>query len=197
MVVTKEIELAEEFVETKFIESHIDYTGEELRSHFVRDISGIELDGVVSFIGGCNVSGSSLVDMEDFEKGDYIKAEKMLHFIGEHFSVPLREGNYRLRLFASIVCDRVGEMCGCRVKRIGDDLFVGERKLSVAICTVSPVSVLFHFGINIDPSGAPVDAVGLHELGISPRSLAESVLDAYSTECRDVEYAIRKVRGVG
>ncbi len=184
------------FVETKFIEGRMDYTGKELRSHFVREVSGIRLDGVVSFIGGCEVRSSSLVDMEDSEKGDYIRAEEMLHFIGEHFAVPLREGNFRLRLFASIVREKIEEMCGCEVRRVGDDLFISERKLSVAICTLSRVSVLFHFGVNIDPSGAPVDAVGLRELGISPRAFAESVLDAYSSECEDIEYAMRKVRGV-
>ncbi len=183
-------------VGTRFLETRIDYNGKQLRSHFVREVSGIKLDGVVSFIGSCDVSGSALVDMEDFEQGDYIKAKEMLHFIGEHFDVPLKEGNFRLRLFASIVRERLEELCSCRVRREGDDLFVDGRKLSVAICTRSQTSLLFHFGVNIDPEGAPVEAVGLGELGVSPEALASSVLESYGAECLDVEYALRKVRGV-
>ncbi len=182
------------FIETKFIVDRIDYTGKELRSHFVREIGSIELDGVISFVGACDVSEDSLIDLEDYEAGDFIRAKTMLHFIGEHFGVPLKEANFRLRIFATIVKEKVEELSGKRIKRIGDDLFVSGRKLTVAIATYTGVSSVFHFGINIDPFGAPIDAIGLKDLKVDPEELAKEVLSSYEHECFTVEVALRKVR---
>jgi hypothetical protein len=121
----------------------------------------------------------------------------MLHFLAEHFQQPLREGNVRLRLFASIVKETLEEMApGIAVKRDGDDLYVNGRKLTVAICTVSALSTLFHYGININPAGAPVAAVGLKKFDIDPKRFGAAVLDRYERECESLERAIRKVRGV-
>lgn len=184
-------------VETICIEGDIDYSGSELRSHFIRENAGIKGDGVVSFTGRCHVEGKMLVDLEDAERGNRIVAHRMLHFIGEHFSCSLREGNLRLRVFTSIVKEVLeGLDTRMKIARKGDDLFIDGRKLTVAICTASPTSILFHFGINIDPAGAPVPAVGLDELGIDAVSLARSVMDRYRTECESIEWALRKVRGV-
>jgi hypothetical protein len=182
---------------TVFVEERIDYTGLELRSHFIRERTGIETDGLIAFIGRCRVEGNALVDLEDSEAGDFIEAERMLHFIGEHFAVGAREGNLRLRLLVAIVRELMEkDVGGAGIERKGDDLFVQDRKLTVAIATVSPVSSLMHLGVNIDPAGAPVAAVGLEELGIDPAGLARAVLERYGTECRSIEIALRKVRGV-
>jgi len=182
---------------TALVKERIDYTGRELRSHFIRERTGIETDGLIAFIGGCRVEGDALVDLEDSEAGDFIAAERMLHFIGEHFAVGPREGNLRLRLLVAIVRELIErETAGTAVERRGDDLFAGGRKLSVAVSTVSPVSSLMHLGVNIDPAGAPVEAVGLEELGVDPLGLAGAVLDRYGAECRSIEIALRKVRGV-
>jgi len=131
-------------VETAFLPEPLDYTGAELRSHFVRERGRIESDGVVAFVGACAVRGERLVDLEDAEAGDEIVAARMLHFIGEHFPCALREANLRLRLLVSIARDALAEAApSARVLRRGDDLFVGERKLSVAICTATPLSAVF------------------------------------------------------
>jgi hypothetical protein len=184
-------------VETRLLEEAVDYSGRELRSHFVREKARIAGDGVVAFIGACSVEGDSLVDIEDAEAGAVIKAERMLHFIGEHFERGLREGNILLRVFASIVGETLEESCtGVSVTREGDDLFIGNRKLTVAIVTRSPVSIVFHFGVNVDPSGAPVPAVGLDELGVDAKRFANEVLSRYRRELESVELAMRKVRGV-
>jgi hypothetical protein len=184
-------------IETAWIADGLDYTGGELRSHFVRETAGIKGDGIIAFQGGCNVAVDRLVDLEDRDAGSFIKARSMLHFICEHFHAPLREVNFRLRLFSSIVAREINGLApDAAVIRSGDDLFAGGRKLSVAIATVSPVSSLFHFGINVDPGGAPVAAAGLSELGVNVPGLAARVLDAYVQECSSVETALRKVRGV-
>ncbi len=184
-------------LETKWLAGRIDYSGRELRSHFIRERAGIRGDGLIAFTGGCSVSGDRLVDLDDAESMRFIEARLMLHFIGEHFQCPLSEGNVRLRLFASIVAETVEVLAPrIRVGRCGDDLFVEERKLSVAICTVSPVSTVFHFGVNVDPYGAPVPAVGLEELGVLPHELAGRAMETYARECESLGRAIRKVRGV-
>jgi hypothetical protein len=182
---------------TALLEERIDYTGLELRSHFIRERAGIETDGLIAFMGGCRVEGDALVDLEDSEAGDFIAAERMLHFIGEHFVVGPREGNLRLRLLVAIVRELIEESAaGTEIERRGDDLYTRGRKLTVAISTVSPVSSLMHLGVNIDPAGAPVAAVGLEELGIDPVELARAALERYGEECRSIELALRKVRGV-
>ena len=184
-------------VQTAFLAEEIAYTGAELHSHFVREKAGIPWDGVVAFMGACGVSGSRLVDLEDAEEQHEIVAKQMLHFIGEHFQCPLREGNVRLRLLASIVKETLEEMSpAVAVTRSGDDLFVNERKLTVAICTSSPLSLVFHLGVNVNPAGAPVSAVGLKKFGVDPKQFGLAVLDRYARECESIERALRKVRGV-
>ncbi len=184
-------------IEVRYLGEGIDYTGAELRSHFVRERSQIAVDGVVSFVGGCEVDGRHLVDLEDVAEGNFIRARRMLHFIGEHFQCPLREGNVRLRLFSSILKETIESMSpGTVVKRRGDDLFINERKLTVAVATATPVSTVFHCGVNIDPVGAPVPAIGLPELGIEVKPFALEALQRYRLECEAIELALRKVRGV-
>jgi hypothetical protein len=182
---------------TLILDEIIDYTGEQLRSHFVLDKTGIRSDGVVAFRGACAVTGPRLVDLEDAGQHSSIIAEEMVHFIGEHFEIPLREANCRLRLFVGIIGDMIRELSpGAAIARDGDDLFSAGRKLTVAIATVTPVSTVFHCGVNIDPRGAPVPAVGLSELGVDPLPFTEEVLGRYSEECLSIDAAVRKVRGV-
>jgi hypothetical protein len=184
-------------VETALLPEPQEYTGAELRSHFVRERSHIKSDGIIAFLGGCVVDSERLVDIEDAREGNEIVSKRMLHFIGEHFQCELREANFRLRLFISIAADTLEEMApAVRVMRNGDDLFVGDRKLSVAICTATPTSAVFHFGMNDDPLGAPVPAVGLAELGVDAKSFAITLLERYVAECESIELAVRKVRAV-
>lgn len=182
-------------IETVSIDRRIDYTGVELRSHFVRETAGIRTDGVVAFRGGCDVSGERLVDLEDSEEGSRITAREMQHFIGEHFRCTLSEAAWRLRIFVTIAGEALERLVpAVRTERRGDDLYVDGRKLTVAISTVTPVSAVFHCGVNIDPEGAPVPAIGLEELGADPAAFTAAVLDAYSAEVLSVENATRKVR---
>lgn len=82
------------------------------------------------------------------------------------------------------------------VVRRGDDLYDGGHKLSVSIATLSPRSALIHFGLDIDPAGAPVPARGLADYGVDPKELARAVLDAYERETASVRAATAKVRHV-
>ena len=192
----------------KFMDQEHNYTGRELRSHFIRTFTGIKDDGIVAFIGRADVVPRKMVDLEDRERDDHIESARMLHFIGEFFGIGLREMNYRLRLFIEdmrYVINHSRDIGVSPIHRDGDDLYQGNQKLSVAIATISPVSALFHFGVNIDPTGAPVPAVGLDEIthvgehedfSKKIKRLALTGMGMFGEEVYEIEEAIRKVEGV-
>ncbi|MCM2278202.1 MAG: DUF366 family protein [Oligoflexia bacterium] len=193
-------------ISTVFSKQERAYTGEELRPHFLLTELGLKGSGIGAFVGACRVRTEHLVDWEDRLAADRIEARWMVHFIGEFFGASgLREGVLLQRLFMSILCDEInarllgsgaGELC----RRDGDDLFfgkgAGQRKLSVSIVTASPVSLLLHAGINIDPEGAPVAAIGLNEIGIVPEEWISAVLARFEEEMRGIDWACAKVRPV-
>jgi len=170
------------------------YDGSQLRPHFVRARFGVAGDAAVVFRGPADVEGAALVDLEDRARQHVIRSADMLHLIVERFEVDLLVGILVQRLLASIVADQVrAQAPGRTVVRNGDDVRVDGRKLTVSIATVSPVSTLIHFGINVDPAGAPVPAIGLAELGIAPDAFAQKLLDALDAELEGVAEARSKV----
>jgi hypothetical protein len=179
----------------------ITYTGRELRSHWGLERTGVYGSLITAFVGPCDVPTAHLVDQEDRLANDHIRAKSMLHFIGEFYGTNLEAGVLYQRLFinwAETLLNKRLE-AGVRVVRSGDDLFVGDRKLSVSIATVSPVSVLIHWALNIDPTGAPVKAIGLAELGLKAAELldfAKQLLHYYSEEIEGIRLAQCKVRPV-
>jgi uncharacterized protein len=172
----------------------VPYTGEELRSHWLFHRFGLRGDAAAGFLGECEVTPEHMVDQADVAAGESIRAALMLHFIVEHFDTDLTRAILRQRLLVCLAQELLTGVKG--VRRVGDDLFVGDRKLSVSIATASPVSTLIHFALNVDPAGAPVPAVGLAELGVVPLPFAELLLTRYVEECRGIAAARCKVRGV-
>ena len=181
-------------MQTHLAAAPVAYTGRELRSHWILDAFGLKGDACVAFRGPCRVELAEMVDKADVARGVGIAAREMLHLICECFDPDLPRAVLRQRLLVATAGEHLRAVPGLR--RDGDDLYVGERKLSVSIATVSPISSLIHFALNIDPAGAPVPAVGLTELGVDPESLAESLLEAFATELAGIEAARCKVRAV-
>lgn len=177
---------------------HVPYSGRELRSHWIRETFGLAGDAIAAFLGPCEVTPQDMVDLDDARAGDGIRAALMLHFIAEHFDTNLERAVLRQRLLVALACEAVRKAASSAQRdaltRRGDDLFVGERKLSVSIATASPVSTLIHLGINVDPAGAPVPAVGLAELGADATALARDIMRAYAEELAGVRAARCKVR---
>ena len=174
------------------------YDGTQLRSHFALREFGIVGDSIVAFIGPCRVPLSRMVDLVDVRERSPIRAASMVHLIAEHFDESLEAAVLRQHVLAAIVAEEARQSASKRadVRRRGNDLFIGRRKLSVSVATRSPVSTLVHVGINIDPRGAPVPAVGLRELGIEPEALAHRLLDRYAEECAIAARSRAKVRPV-
>lgn len=182
-------------MEVRWLEAEEEYDGSQLRSHWIFDRLALLGDAAVAFLGPARVVGESLVDRVDARAGDFIYSPRMLHFIIEHFNPELELAVWRQRLLVALTGEVLNGL-GAVVRRAGDDLYVGTRKLSVSIATRSLTSSLIHLGLNVQAEGAPVPAVGLGELGLEPRSVAETVLEAYRDEVTGIRLAVAKVRGV-
>lgn len=182
---------------TKFLSDKIPYTGAELAPHWIAARTGEFRSAVVAFRGPCLVATGEMVDLEDRFQNARIEAKEMLHFLGEWFEGDLSLAVARQRLliagFAEFIRARLTPERAKDIRRRGNDLFVGDSKLSVSIVTATPVSTLFHFGVNIDFTGAPVQAAGLELLGIDPAELASVTLSAWAEEWRSMEKARCKV----
>jgi len=179
----------------KFITEPITYTGQELRSHWIYEKTGILDDAIIAFRGPARVEAEDLVDLKDKREGAFIYSEDMLHFLVEHFELDLEKAILRQRLLVSILKD---ELRGTEslIEQRGDDLFDGQRKLSVAIATLSGVSSLIHVGINISSQGTPVKTKGLADYGIDPEAFAQVIVVRYCQEIERIRLARCQVRGV-
>ncbi|MFH1096185.1 MAG: DUF366 family protein [Candidatus Desantisbacteria bacterium] len=183
----------------RFIQERIDYTGKQLRSHWIYENFEIPGDAIVAFRGTAVVD-KYLVDMVDLSKKEYIYSEDMLHFIVEHFSFDLEKTIAYQRLLIAIMCEGVNDyLKGCQIKRYGDDLYDEQDKLTVSIATLTHVSTMIHAGINISSKGTPVPTKGLLDYGMSEAditSFVETVLSRYTEEIKSMKMARCKVRGV-
>ena len=178
------------------LEAPVRYTGRELATGWVRGHVAVDGDGAaVAWVGPCRVETEDLVDMDDARVGAVIEAAEMAHVVIEHPGCSLRAGVLRQRLLVCILSEVLAER-GIDVRRDGDDLYRGERKLTVSIAAPSHRSCLIHLGINVDPAGAPVAAVGLDELGAPPVEVLRSLLDRYFCELKTAARAETKVREV-
>lgn len=189
------MEEEERQVKTFFLKERLLYDGSQMHSHWAYRNYSLPGDSIVAFIGPCDVKKEEMVDLEDLLKGEVIRAKEMLHFICEHFGVDLKEIVFRQRLLVFCAKEAL-ESLGFEILRAGDDLFFNDRKLSISIATITPVSGKIHLGINIDPEFAPVPAIGLREMGIEPVSFGEEVMKRYKEEISSISSAMSKVRGV-
>jgi len=179
----------------RFIDSENTYTGAELRPHYLLTKHNLKGSTLAAFIGPCMVETKNLVDWEDRLSGEIIKSKSMLHFLGEFFSISLKEGVLLQRLIVCLISEELASR-SINVIRSGDDLFINNKKLSVSIVTSSTVSQLMHIGVNCDPEGAPVDAIGLNELNVEPVGFAKSILGRIESEWMGIQWACVKVRPV-
>ncbi len=183
-------------MKTKFIKKEITYTGRELSSLFAYKNFDLQGDSLIAFCGPCLVEVADLADQADVKTGSFIKSERMVHFIVEKFELDLAEGVYRQRLYMSIIKEIIEELATVKVVRRGDDLFVKNKKLSVSIAVLSPVSTMIHIGINISAKEAPVPAIGLSNLGIDEKVFIQKFLSAAAGEEEEIYLARCKVKGV-
>lgn len=186
-------------MQTLFIDKKIDYTGVQLAPHWIYKNFNIMGNAIVAFVGACDVNLDHMVDIEDVINNEPIYSKKMLSIIEENFNSSLVEMVYKQRLLVTITKELIEKNYPkVNITRSGDDLFIGDKKLSVSIATKSITSSLIHFGLNIDSEGAPVNAADLtNDVGvIDIEKFALDLLYLYQQEVNDINLATSKVRGV-
>ncbi len=173
------------------------YDGAQLRSQFILETTGFQGDAIVAFCGAADVTAAHMVDQEDIATQAWIKSRNMLHFIVEHFHMSLSEGVARQRL---LICHIQAALKKFKpeltIQRSGDDLFDGDRKLTVSIAAASLHSICIHTAINIDSTATPVPTRGLDDYKISAMPFALDVMRQYSHECNEISLATRKVKPI-
>jgi hypothetical protein len=183
-------------MQTLFSEENLKYDGSQLASHFAYRRFGLLGDSCVAFLGPCEVALPAMVDLEDVRRQAPIFSREMLHFVAESFAFDLKAAGAFQRLMVATVQAELTRRGLAQVRRRGDDLYVGDGKLSVSIATVSPVSTLIHLGLNVVGEGAPVRAVGLQDLGMDPGDFGGFCLKAFAEEYQGILRATTKVRSV-
>ncbi len=181
----------------QWIDKEIKYDGTQLTSHFAYKNFKIHGDSIIAFAGPVNVKLSEMVDIEDVINNEPISSDKMLSFIVETFDINLSGAIWMQRFLTAIIQDEMNHrLKGIFIERDGDDLYYNDRKLSVSIATVSPVSALIHMALNITGIGAPIPIASLEETHINYIELAKIILNRFSQEFEEVDYARKKVNWV-
>jgi len=181
----------------KWISKELKYDGTQLRSGWISEMTEIKGDAIVSFVGEVNVPIEHMVDMEDVANDEPIYSKSMLNFISETDGVNLNFAIARQRLLVSIAVDELKKLGAPNyLVRSGDDIYDGDRKLSVSIATISSHSSLIHFAMNIISDGTPIPTVGLGEYEIEPELLAKNIMNRYVDEMAEINWASIKIRPV-
>ena len=186
-------------MQTLFIDEEIKYIGSQLSPHWIYKNFNIKGNAIVAFIGECDVNLNHLVDIEDVINNEPIYSKSMLSIIEENFNATLTEMVYKQRLLVTITKELIEKKYPqVKIRRSGDDLYIGDKKLSVSIATKSITSSLIHFGLNINAIGAPIKAADLtKDVGIKDvKAFAIELLNTYKEEVEDINNATCKVRGV-
>lgn len=183
---------------SRWIDEVIAYDGTQLRAHWILLRTGIVGDAIVGFRGPCAVERAEIADLEDLD-GPGIAGDDMIHFVWESFAQPdLLLAVHRQRLLAAQAGEVLRELAPTMaVRRDGDDLWVGDGKLSISIATSSGTSALLHFAVNATPGGAPVRTATLRDLGVDGRAFGQRLLARCVAEQAGIAAARAKVRAKG
>lgn len=178
-------------------EGTLTYDGAQLRSNWAYRNFGVTGDSIVAFRGPCEIPSDNIVDLEDLRAGSRIAGPDMVHFIIEHFDLDLEKAVLRQRLLSAIVRDEISARSGKTIERQGDDLYDGDRKLSISIATLSPVSSMIHFAVNVvRAEGVGVPTGALEDFKIDPGEFATEVARLYADEMTGIDEDRSRVRGV-
>lgn len=182
--------------QTHFADASIPYSGAELRPHWIYETFGLMGDSLVAFLGPVDVHIDSMVDMADKVAGLSITGDSMLHFILESFGADLDRCVLLQKILVFVALEQLGPKVLPRISRRGDDIYLDDGKLTVSIATVSKVSCLIHFGINVTNAGTPIKTSSLADCDLEAKNYAESVLGRFAEEMDSMAKATTKVRGV-
>ncbi len=184
------------------------YDGSQIANHYTTEKYGIFGETILIFRGGMKLSPEEMVDIKDIIREAHlnkilISSDDSLHFIIEEFDTQppnMEMEYYRLQVLTQIVIEVLKDK-GIDIIRKGTDMYVNNRKLNVAIATISVSSSKIHLGINIASTGFPshVEAIGLLELGIKEEELekiAMVIAQHYSHEITKIKEDVSKTRPI-
>lgn len=181
---------------TYWIEKALKYDGSQLSPLFAYLNFGILGDSIVGWRGPCDVSLANMLDGEDKIAQAKICGSDMLHFVIEKFDCDLLGAVALQRLLAAMVLEALKLRVPHEAKslrRDGDDIYWGDKKFSISIATVSAVSAMIHFAVNVSNLGTPVPTCCLEDFNVAPESFAKQILSDLQSEVLGVVRATRKV----
>ena len=192
-------------MKTKLVKKNFAYTGDQLKPHFAYESYGLLGNSIVAWQGACDIPFKNMVDWEDVLAKSPIRGGRMLHFIVEVFNQSLFSAVSLQRILAAIIKDELERRAlangtlknRARLIRSGDDVFFGEKKISISIASISPVSTQIHFAVNINNKNTPVATASLEDFKINVDVFAKSILKSFSTEFQSIEMATQKVKPLG
>jgi hypothetical protein len=180
----------------EFLSDAIAYDGSQLRAHWILGRTGLVGEALVAFRGPCEVLEEEIADLEDLG-GPGIAGADMIHFLWERFDdAPLETAILRQRLLSAQAAELLRDR-GVDVRRDGDDLWVGDGKLSISIATRTAVSTLIHFALNVSRQGTPVKTASLTQQGVDAEPFARALLDRAAAETASITAARAQVRAKG
>ncbi len=178
-------------------ESEALYDGHQLRSLYAYLHHNLLGDSIIGWIGPCDIPFENMVDGEDLIAQSRICGASMVHLIIEKFDSTLAFGVATQRLLASMCKDLLEELASDHALiRKGDDLFEGNRKLSISIASQSPTSTMIHFALNVLNTGTPVPTLALEDLNIEPVGFAKELMRRFCHEIDEILCATYKVKGL-
>jgi hypothetical protein len=182
---------------TLWLENSMKYTGKQLAPLYNYLEHGVLGDSMVAWQGACEVTPEHMIDGEDLRALSKIASDSMLHFSLELFQFPLSSAIALQRLMGEILILEIQKLTKTEIslKRYGDDVYWGKKKLNISIATCSTTSSLIHYGINITNDGTPVETSSLTDFGISDvEKFAQNFMDAVKEEILSLKRAMVKVR---
>ncbi|MDI6644696.1 MAG: DUF366 family protein [Methanobacteriaceae archaeon] len=183
------------------LEQSMIYDGSQIEPLWAFRMHKINKSSIITWIGPMDIDNSKILDYEDV--GLEIKADKMIHFIIEHFDCQppdMRMAYHRQRILVMIVKEVLTEH-NILSYRKGDDIYVNGYKLSVSIATCSNSSLKIHFGINVISEGTPEDVktIGINECNgkfndDNLKMIINEICTKYINEIKSIDKDITKTR---
>ncbi len=155
-----------------------------MRSHWALIHFDIRGDSIVAFIGTLHIDSDQQLDILEAKGKLSLPDCEMLNLVVEHFGDDLEKGILRQNILLNIAFEKIlHRIKDVQIMRWGEDLYEGNKRLTVSSVSTTFVSVKIHLGICINPE-LDNGFVGLTKYSIDPVELAEVICNQYRADMR-------------